>query len=89
MLFCELSFTGFNNRCEFNKNLTNKTNIKLWEIVVSKLTQRKDFFECNVNFLKEWRKEMHFNEYWNDLIMNQLLYYFLWYLLILGWFKCS
>jgi hypothetical protein len=50
-----LILTGFNNRCEFNKNLTNKTNIKLWEIVVSKLTQRKDFFECNVNFLKEWK----------------------------------
>jgi hypothetical protein len=42
MLFVNLC-TGFNNRCEFNKNLTNKTNIKLWEIVVSKLTQRKDF----------------------------------------------
>jgi hypothetical protein len=45
------------------------------EIVVSKLTQRKDFFECNVNFfkgMKDLEKEMHFNEYWNDLIMNQL-----------------
>jgi hypothetical protein len=44
------------------------------EIVVSKLTQRKDFFECNVNFIgmKDLEKEMHFNEYWNDLIMNQL-----------------
>jgi hypothetical protein len=56
------------------------------EIVVSKLTQRKDFFECNVNFfkgMKDLEKEMHFNEYWNDLIMNQLPILFLWYLLIL------
>jgi hypothetical protein len=46
------------------------------KIVVSKLTQKKSFFECNVkNFfkgMKDLEKEMHFNEYWNDLIMNQL-----------------
>jgi hypothetical protein len=51
-MLCELSCTGFNNRCEFNKNLTNKTNIN-YERFTVRLTQEKRFLIDIVNFFKK------------------------------------